>query len=65
MGFLFPEQEQGDPREPIHRDAQDEKVDSELAIKNLVDGVYEEWPNEAGVSPRCTDPLIHRMLCKH
>lgn len=35
---------------PIHRTAQDENEDSDLVIKNVVDGIYTAWPNEAGVS---------------
>lgn len=42
--------------EPIKRYVQNEVEDSELAIKNLVDGVYDEWPNEAGVSLSLTFP---------
>jgi hypothetical protein len=36
--------------EPIRRNQADEKLDYEETLKNIADGVYEGWPNEAGVS---------------
>jgi hypothetical protein len=36
--------------EPVLRTAEDEKYDQEQRVKNFLDGVYEDWPNDAGVS---------------
>lgn len=46
--------------EPIRRTAHEEVEDQELAVKNLVNGAYEDWPCEAGVSfyPD-SRPLLH------
>ncbi|CAN8099821.1 unnamed protein product [Discula destructiva] len=33
---------------PIRRTAQEEDEDGKLAVNNLVNGIYEDWPNEAG-----------------
>ncbi|OIW29241.1 carotenoid cleavage dioxygenase 1 [Coniochaeta ligniaria NRRL 30616] len=36
------------PGEPIHRTAADEAQDYEKIVQNMIDGVWVDWPNEAG-----------------
>lgn len=47
------------PARTVRRTAKDEAADLRMFEENRLRAPYEEWPNEAGVSP---PPLLHEIL---